>query len=301
MVTVMNYIHDILYKLEGKLEAGLYNAVVEISSGENIKYEIDSSGRYLTADRALSPIFTYPFNYGYIPQTLAADGRGLDVVIVSPVPLAHLSVIKVKVLGYVPVSDGNTIDNKFIAIPAYSSLKKVSLEKIIAFFSNYKYPNNAGTSVGNFVSSPAEAAFLIETAHEKYLDSIEEVVEGIPEDEFQDQEAGVENSSEEPALGVAEPEPEKPVEKSPTISFIDDMLHKVRSVAPVTHLEESQRPVLQTEEDAAVDIDKPAVAQINEETAAEIQQNSEEPAQVAQEVKETDLEIPTTEDSEWLT
>ena len=63
----MNYIKDIPYKVSESVIDGienkgtLYNAVVEISNDENIKYEIHSSGEYLTAVRALNPIFRYPF------------------------------------------------------------------------------------------------------------------------------------------------------------------------------------------------------------------------------------------------
>lgn len=108
----MNYIQDIDYKVEKSViqglddTKGLYRAVVEISNGDNIKYEIDPiSGEYLTAVRALSPIFTYPFSYGFIPQTLEEDGDGMDVIIITPTPLVHLSVNEIRILGYVPTID----------------------------------------------------------------------------------------------------------------------------------------------------------------------------------------------------
>lgn len=170
----MNYIKDISYKVAESVINGienkdaLYNAVVEISNNENVKYEIHPSGEYLTAVRALNPIFRYPFSYGYIPQTLAEDGDGLDIIIVTPEPLAHLSVIEVRVLGYVPTVDNGKIDNKIIAVPAYSKLKKVSMDKIMAFLKNYKYPENASTQVSEFVASIASAEELIEQAHKAY-------------------------------------------------------------------------------------------------------------------------------------
>ena len=182
----MNYIKDIPYKVSESVIDGvenkdtLYNAVVEISNDENIKYEVHPSGEYLTAVRALNPIFRYPFSYGYIPQTLAQDGDGLDVIIVTPEPLAHLSVMEVRVLGYVPTVDNGEVDDKIIAVPAYSKLKKVSMDKIMAFLKNYKYPENASTQVSEFVASIASAEELIEQAHKAYEVVNSEVAAVIP-------------------------------------------------------------------------------------------------------------------------
>lgn len=182
----MNYIKDIPYKVSESVIDGienkgtLYNAVVEISNDENVKYEIHPSGEYLTAVRALNPIFRYPFSYGYIPQTLAEDGDGLDVIIVTPEPLAHLSVMEVRVLGYVPTVDNGEVDDKIIAVPAYSKLKKVSMDKIMAFLKNYKYPENASTQVSEFVASIASAEELIEQAHKAYEVVNSEVAAVIP-------------------------------------------------------------------------------------------------------------------------
>lgn len=169
---MINYLTDIDYRvkksaIEGETSEELFNAVVEISNGDNIKYEVHPNGKYLTAVRALSPIFHYPFSYGFIPQTLEEDGDNLDVIIVTPEPLAHLSVVEIRVLGYIHTSDGGVSDTKIVAVPAYSTLRKVSLDKIIAFLKNYKYPKNDGTLVGSFVGNVQEAISIIEEAHDK--------------------------------------------------------------------------------------------------------------------------------------
>lgn len=169
----MNYIHNIDYKvketaIEGQTSEGLYNAVVEISTGDNVKYEVHPDGYYLTAVRTLSPIFRYPFNYGFIPQTLAEDGDGLDVIIIAAEPLAHLSVIEIRPLGYIETIDRGLVDTKIIAVPAYSHLKKVSVEKVMAFLKNYKYPENDTTEVKEYLADAEGAIVLIESAHKAF-------------------------------------------------------------------------------------------------------------------------------------
>lgn len=172
----MNYVKDIPYKVEKSAIQGLdcssmdlFNAVVEISNGDNIKYEVHPCGEYLTPVRALNPIFRYPFSYGYIPQTLEEDGDGLDVIIVTPEPLAHLSVVEIRVLGYIPTLDGGLKDTKIVAVPAYSQLRKVSIDKIFAFLKNYKYPDSDSTQVFDYVHDSREAKKLVEEAHTFYV------------------------------------------------------------------------------------------------------------------------------------
>ena len=48
---------------------------IEISKGTNIKYEYEDGK--LTVDRFLNVPVSYPFNYGYIPNTLGGDGDAL--------------------------------------------------------------------------------------------------------------------------------------------------------------------------------------------------------------------------------
>lgn len=287
----MNYISDIPHKVEKSVIDGvkdsthLYNAVVEISNGENVKYEIHSSGQYLTAVKALSPIFNYPFSYGYIPQTLAEDGDGLDVIIVTPVPLAHLSVVEIRVLGYVPTIDDGKTDNKIVAVPAYSSLKRVSMEKIIAFLNNYKYPNTASTSVGEFISSPSEAELLIELAHGKYLD-----MSGVDLSSF----ARLESDSLDSGDKIKSEN-----SKSDISSAIDNALlatERATSLKPLDSLVSGSTSVSSTkEEDNSVGCDAPSVSNA---TQASIGESDLEVRPLSKDLEKADLDLG---DSGWLT
>jgi inorganic pyrophosphatase len=59
-------------------------ALIEIPlGGAPVKYELDKVSGVLVVDRFLHTAMFYPGNYGFIPQTLAADGDPCDVLVVT--------------------------------------------------------------------------------------------------------------------------------------------------------------------------------------------------------------------------
>ena len=47
---------------------------IEISKNSRVKYEFDKELNMLICDRVLPLPFSFPFNYGFIPNTLSGDG-----------------------------------------------------------------------------------------------------------------------------------------------------------------------------------------------------------------------------------
>lgn len=99
------------------------NVVIEISKGSNIKYELNLDNGILYTDRILSVAMVYPFNYGFIPQTienLDNDSKNidsLDVFVIGIDPLQPLSVINCTPIGIIFTEDQEGLDSKIIAIP----------------------------------------------------------------------------------------------------------------------------------------------------------------------------------------
>ncbi len=81
------------------------NVVIEISKGSNIKYELNLESRILYVDRILSVEMVYPFNYGFIPQTIEnldndiKNTDNLDVFVIGIDSLQPLSVINCTPIG----------------------------------------------------------------------------------------------------------------------------------------------------------------------------------------------------------
>jgi len=124
--------------------------VIEIPQGSGIKYEVDKESGAVFVDRFLYTAMYYPFNYGFIPNTLAEDGDPTDVLVISSEPVVPGSVIRSRPIGMLEMEDEEGIDTKIIAVPVskldktFDNIKEVSdlpeatLNKIKHFFEHYK-------------------------------------------------------------------------------------------------------------------------------------------------------------------
>ena len=122
--------------------------VVEIPKGSRNKYEYDEEGGFVKLDRVLFSSLHYPGDYGFIPQTLHADGDPLDVLVMTNVPTFAGCVIEARPLGIFHLVDKGQLDDKILAVPHtdplfqdYHSLKDVPhhfLEEMTHFFNVYK-------------------------------------------------------------------------------------------------------------------------------------------------------------------
>lgn len=127
------------------------NVIIEIPiNGDPVKYELDKETGAMFVDRYLNTSMVYPCNYGYIPQTLAADGDPVDVLIATPMPIIHGAVMRCRPIGMLDMTDEAGDDSKILAIPidkvskfnrnvnSYEDLQPALLDKISHFFEHYK-------------------------------------------------------------------------------------------------------------------------------------------------------------------
>ena len=96
----------------------LVNVIIEIpANADPVKYEIDKDSGTLMVDRFMAAPMFYPCNYGYIPHTLSEDGDPIDVLVHTPYPLVHGSVIACRPVGVLNMKDEAGPDSKLIALP----------------------------------------------------------------------------------------------------------------------------------------------------------------------------------------
>lgn len=127
------------------------NVIIEIpANADPVKYEIDKETEALWVDRFMGTSMVYPTNYGYIPQTLAADGDPVDVLVMTPYPLQAGSVIRVRPIGILKMTDESGGDAKLLGVPVekllpsyncYQTIDDVPqefLQRIQHFFEHYK-------------------------------------------------------------------------------------------------------------------------------------------------------------------
>ncbi|NPA63649.1 MAG: inorganic diphosphatase, partial [Epsilonproteobacteria bacterium] len=126
------------------------HALIEIPYGSNIKYEIDKDSGAIWVDRVMYSAMYYPANYGFVPNTLAADGDPADILVLCDYALQPGSVIKSRLIGVLVMEDESGMDEKLLAVPVskvdptydniqdISDLPKHTLDKIKNFFETYK-------------------------------------------------------------------------------------------------------------------------------------------------------------------
>lgn len=127
------------------------NVIIEIpKDSEPVKYEVDKASGAIFVDRVLTTPMRYPCNYGYVPHTLSGDGDPADVLVVMPVPLIPGSVIRVRPVGVLLMTDEAGGDEKIIAVPVSkvfpgydhvvnaNDLGELALARIGHFFEHYK-------------------------------------------------------------------------------------------------------------------------------------------------------------------
>ncbi len=141
----MNPWHDVDLEFNGKNEL---NCIIEIPAGSKIKYEIDKKSGLLKVDRILYSSVHYPCNYGLFSQTYCDDGDPLDVLVIGQLPVAPLSIMRVRPIGVMRMLDQGKGDDKVISVhiddPEYhhiNSIKEIAAHKINEirrFFESYK-------------------------------------------------------------------------------------------------------------------------------------------------------------------
>lgn len=165
----------------GKRAPNEVNAVIEIPKNSNVKYEVHKKTGLISVSRFLYTAMSYPFNYGFIPETLENDNDPIDVMAICEEMILPGCIIMVRPIGVLVTEDENGLDNKIIAVPiskidpTYDKIKDISdlddhLKKRIShFFEKYKeLEPDKWVEVKGF--RPKKAALeRIEQCHKKYL------------------------------------------------------------------------------------------------------------------------------------
>lgn len=149
-------------------------AFIEIPAESQVKYEIDKESGHLKVDRFLHTSSIFPYNYGFIENTLAPDGDALDVLVVSSEIVLPGASIKCHAVGLLEMEDESGYDTKIIAVPSKSidpvygvydsidDIPEASRKLIKQFFQIYKsLEPGKWVKTKNFKGT-AEANHLIE-------------------------------------------------------------------------------------------------------------------------------------------
>lgn len=161
------------------------NVIIEIAANSDpVKYELDKETGLLCVDRFIASNMRYPCDYGYLPQTLSEDGDPVDVLVLSPYPLLPGSLIRVRPVGVLNMTDESGKDAKILSVPIdslsplYQHIKSPEdipaylLEQICHFFKHYKaLEKDKWVEIDGF--EDAEQAKIIILASQKRFEQTE--------------------------------------------------------------------------------------------------------------------------------
>jgi inorganic pyrophosphatase len=126
------------------------NVVIEIPQGSQVKYELDKESGAILVDRFLFTPMAYPAAYGFIPNTLAADGDPADAMVLLPAQVVPGAVVRSRPIGVLLMEDEAGQDEKIICVPhdkihtqfsmvnAVEDLPEITRQAIEHFFTRYK-------------------------------------------------------------------------------------------------------------------------------------------------------------------
>jgi inorganic pyrophosphatase len=171
----MNLLHDIA---PGTHES--INVIVEINRGSKNKYEIDKETGIIALDRVGHTSQDFPFDYGFVPQTLWDDGDALDVILLTTYPLIPGILVRARPVAIMSMIDSGEGDDKLIAVPVddprwkgVNNLEDINphtIKEIQHFYSTYKGLQNKIVEVTGFAGKEA-AIEAFEKGKKLYLDT----------------------------------------------------------------------------------------------------------------------------------
>ncbi len=151
----MNLLHDIPAGSRDEM-----NVIVEIPKFSKNKYEIDKETGIIALDRVMHSAQDYPFDYGFVPQTLFDDGDALDVVLLTTYPLAPGILVKARPVAIMEMEDGGDRDDKVVAVPVddprMNDIKDIAdlnshfAKEMTHFFETYKKIQNKEVKIGEW-------------------------------------------------------------------------------------------------------------------------------------------------------
>ncbi|HSY02193.1 MAG TPA: inorganic diphosphatase [Acidobacteriaceae bacterium] len=130
---------------------GLLQVIIETPAGSRNKFAFDPDQGIFTLKAVLPAGMTFPYDFGFLPRTLAGDGDPIDVLLLMDEPAFPGVAVRARLIG---VIEGEQIDGKkrirndrLVAVAAanhmYANVRKLKdlprkwIRELEIFFVNY--------------------------------------------------------------------------------------------------------------------------------------------------------------------
>ena len=143
--------NPVLLKPVDKADDSILQVIVETPKGSRNKFAFDEKQKIFSVKKVLPAGMTFPYDFGFLPRTLAPDGDPIDVLLFMDEPAFPGIAVRARLIGIIEgeQNDGKkTIRNdRLLAVAEmnheYAYLKKLAdlpkqfLHELEEFFVNY--------------------------------------------------------------------------------------------------------------------------------------------------------------------
>jgi inorganic pyrophosphatase len=105
------------YPSKDDRKANVVHAIVETPKGSPYKFALEASLGIIAYSEAMPHGYVWPYDYGFIPQTLGGDGDPLDIVVLLEQPTFSGCLHKVRILGAIRLVKNGDENDRFVAAP----------------------------------------------------------------------------------------------------------------------------------------------------------------------------------------
>ncbi len=128
---------------------------IEIPRGSTIKYEFNKKTGVIEVDRIVNK--PYPYNYGFITDSLWYDGDALDAMVIGQFELHPGVEMDVEPQAIIQMYDGGVSDFKVLCALPNWTVTPYDIETATTFLASYK----EGTEIKGVITDPEEIRKII--------------------------------------------------------------------------------------------------------------------------------------------
>jgi inorganic pyrophosphatase len=134
-----------------KKDNGVIRAIIETPKGSRNKFSFDQEERAFVLKKVLPAGMTFPYEFGFVPSTLADDGDPVDVLVLMDEPAFPGCIINCRPIGIIEGEQGTgkktERNDRVVAIEegnhSWANIKHIDdlgkefVKELEAFFVNY--------------------------------------------------------------------------------------------------------------------------------------------------------------------
>jgi inorganic pyrophosphatase len=172
------------------------NVVIETPRGSRNKYKFEPDLGLMTLSKALPAGMAFPFDFGFVPETLSGDGDPLDVLVLLEDAVFPGCVVRARLLGVIKAMlrerggkrvrndrliAAAQLDSRPLEVKSIRQVSRRTRDEIVRFFQTYMELEGKKFELLE-LGGPALARKIVDRFHRRHVESkLQEDGKGIEE------------------------------------------------------------------------------------------------------------------------